>query len=354
MDFILLAVIIVLLIGARPFIKKYNEHYIAREQTLSINGFFVLIVFMRHFQQYISFSEFDFIYMSFNNWLSQLIVVPFLFYSGYGIMTSVERKGDDYVTSLMTKRFPRLFLHFAMAVALFLITDLCMNKQYTIDKILLSFIGWESIGNSNWYIFDTLVLYILTFISFKLCKKDHNAVLVAMFVLTAGYISFMSVFKPGYWYNTCIMFPVGMIYAKVGERFFNVMKKSWIIYLVLFASSIILVMYCAAERSFFLYYEFFVIAFMMVVLLLTMKLKIGNPILKFLGKYVFEIYILQRIPMLILKEAAMDKYVYIGVCFAITLAASIVFRFLTDKTDRLFDRQKAVKSVDMSGDSSTP
>lgn len=52
-----------------------------KEQTTCINGIFVLFVFLSHFGQYET--------MPWNNLLlaiGQLMVAPFLFYSGYGIM----------------------------------------------------------------------------------------------------------------------------------------------------------------------------------------------------------------------------------------------------------------------------
>ena len=345
MDFILLACGILLLVGARPFFKKFNDDYISRDQTLCINGFFVLIVFLRHFQQYMSFGECDMIYQGFTMWMSQLLVVPFLFYSGYGIYLSITSKGQAYVGSVMTKRFPKVLLHFALAVLIFLITDIILGREFPPGRIILSFIGWESIGNSNWYIFDTLVLYILTFLSFTLCKNDRRAALVAMFALTSGYIAFMSQFKAPYWYNTCILFPVGMIFAELKDKLTFVMKKYWFIFLVSLIASVILVMYLSVLRIFFLGYEFLAVMFMLAIVLLTMKLKIGNPILRFLGKHIFEIYILQRLPMLILYRAGLDKYVYFGICLASTLLLAVGFRLLTGLLDKLIDGKPAKKKL---------
>ena len=42
----------------------------------------------------------------------------------------------------------------------------------SLSRILLSLIGWKSIGNSNWYMFDILLLYVLTYVAFKVTKKQ--------------------------------------------------------------------------------------------------------------------------------------------------------------------------------------
>lgn len=337
MDFVLLASVILLFIGAKPFLKKYNEDYISRDQTQCINGFFVLIVFMRHFQFYIEYGQFDMIYGSFSDWLRQMLVVPFLFYSGYGIMLSLTKKGNSYVNSIMTKRFPKVLLHFAIAVGLFLITDICLGVQYPINTILLSFIGWESIGNSNWYIFDTLILYIITFVSFKMFRVKRWAGLLAMFVLTGIFIWHLMSMKDPWWFNTCIMFPLGMAYTLVKEKVDSFFRRFPVIYYAALVLSAAFLAFISTRKMTLLKYELYAVSIMAFILLLTMKLKIGNPVLRFLGKHIFEIYILQRLPMLILKDTGLNSYVFFGICLAVTIVLAIGFGFLMRLLDNLID-----------------
>ena len=192
MDIVLLACAVVLLVGAKPCFKKLNKDYISREQTQCINGFFVLIVFLRHIKGYIELGAFDRVFSKVDSWTGQLIVVPFLFFSGYGIMLSISKKGKPYVNSVMTKRFVKVWAHFALAVCLFVVVNLVLGKHHTPKKIILSLIGWDGIGNSNWYIFDTLVLYTLTFISFRPFIKKKKLALYFMFLLTGAAIFAMA------------------------------------------------------------------------------------------------------------------------------------------------------------------
>ena len=64
----------------------------------------------------------------------------------------------------------------------------------------------------------------------------------------------------------------------------------------------------------------------------TAKLVPDNPFLKFLGKHVFSIYILQRIPMMILAERgniAAHPYSYFIITFAVTIVAALLFDEIT-------------------------
>ncbi|MGX8679862.1 MAG: hypothetical protein ACSW8B_00560, partial [bacterium] len=46
----------------------------------------------------------------------------------------------------------------------------------SLERFLYSLVGWSTIGNSNWFIFDTLVMYIFTYAAFKLCRQKEKAV----------------------------------------------------------------------------------------------------------------------------------------------------------------------------------
>ena len=89
-----------------------------------------------------------------------------MFYSGYGMLESIKSKGMDYVKSIPGKRFAKVLLHMEIAVLLFLLTDFAIGKSYGLKTTLLSFTFWTSIGNSNWYIFIILCLYLIVFSAF--------------------------------------------------------------------------------------------------------------------------------------------------------------------------------------------
>lgn len=68
-----------------------------KEQTTCINGIFVLFVFLSHFGQYET--------MPWNNLLlaiGQLMVAPFLFYSGYGMDMALWNKLKEEVLCILT------------------------------------------------------------------------------------------------------------------------------------------------------------------------------------------------------------------------------------------------------------
>lgn len=91
-------------------------------------------------------------------------------------MESLKAKGYQYAHTVITRRFPKLLLFFDVAVLLFLVTNLILGKCPGLKQVLLSFTGWDSIGNSNWYMFIIFCMYILhrTRIVILLIEKTHN------------------------------------------------------------------------------------------------------------------------------------------------------------------------------------
>ena len=84
MNFFILAAILLLLIPSRPV--EFNPEYISMKQTNIIRGFFLLLVFMIHFCQYIQMNgPTDRIFQFWRPHSGQLVVTLFLLYSGYGV-----------------------------------------------------------------------------------------------------------------------------------------------------------------------------------------------------------------------------------------------------------------------------
>ena len=164
--------VILVLSGLKYYQSGFNNEYLSVEMTNSVKGVFILLVFIKHATPYVINAGwvptgiwgdfFNFV----NNNVGQWIVAMFLFYSGYGVMESIKRKGNEYVQGLPRNRILQVLVNFDVAVLVFVIVDLILKKPITIKQCLLSFIGWESVGNSNWYIFIIMFMYLITYVVF--------------------------------------------------------------------------------------------------------------------------------------------------------------------------------------------
>ena len=172
-----------------------------------LNGIFVGLIFFHHFSDYAIIG--NKLYNTFFTLLGQMIVSSFLFISGYGIFESIKNK-KDYLKQFPKKRFLKLFINFSIAIIMFIIYNLIVGNVYDLKTILLSFIGWTSIGNSDWYIFATFFLYICILFSFNIVKRKEVSILL-MFALSCIYILTMVYLgRSAAWYDTILCFPFGM------------------------------------------------------------------------------------------------------------------------------------------------
>lgn len=337
---ILTAVICIPGIKAAP-LGQLNKDYIAKNQTAAINGIFTLLVFLSHVSTYISLdASLDTSYTAFKGYMLQAIVVPFLFYSGYGMMESIKLKGRDYVKQIPLKRFLPVLLHFDIAVAMYLIINYAFGKAFTLKRIILSLIGYNSVGNSNWYIFAVLCLYIIVFIAFMLAGKSKTLGVMLTTALSVGLVLVQILLKRSSWnYDTLILFSVGMIFSLSKPLIEKIISKHDLIYFAaLLAASAAYIFFYKKRGNGIEFYSMWAILFMALIVLFTMKIKIGNPVLDFFGSHVFSIYILQRIPMIIFSRLGLDdynKYLFVVLCFAATVIMAVAFDKLTYRLDRV-------------------
>lgn len=319
--------------------RNLNQSYLSVDNTQSIKGVFIILVFFSHFNSYVSFeSGLDLIYQNTVGLFGQKMVTMFLFYSGYGVMESINKKGLNYLKHFPVNRILATLFKFSCAVfVFFLIGVFVTGQKYEFTTVLLALIGWKSIGNSNWYIFVILILYLITYISHRyLLQKNRGIPLAITFMSIAGLVALNEVYgvKPYFWIDTALCYVMGMIYSqyrKIFELIIN--KKTWGYYLIT-SLAIVTLAFLQKYSESTLSLIALNVCFTIVVLLLTMRITIKNRVIMWCGKNLFEIYILQRIPMIIFKQLGLSKYniyVYFALCLISTLLMVLPFKYITDK-----------------------
>lgn len=193
--------------------------YMSRDRTMMINGIFlVIIVLKRVYQNGYEPQEPDiWLRDSFIDPLFQLIVATFFFYSGYGIMASIRKKGNIYIHDLLSKRFLRLYLNFAVAafISCATLATFYMAPVAAAAKFALSMVGM----GGWWFIVMTLALYLLTWASFRLCGTQRPwRALTLLAALTLVLCLTLLPYKPQWWLDTEPCFAAGAAYYLLQPR----------------------------------------------------------------------------------------------------------------------------------------
>lgn len=339
----LLLIIFMIIINSIQFEKagQFNTHYAEKDNANIIKGFFVLLVFLSHGRQYISLSStYDIPYLKFSLFLGQMIVAMFLFYSGYGIMESIQKKGFHYIKGIPMKRFLKVLINFDIAVLLYIVLGLSLGQAYDVKTIILALTGWVSIGNSNWYILAILILYVLTFIAFFITKftNTKSSLFAGTLILTLLSVIFvyfeMKMGKDSWYYNTIILFPLGCWFSLLKPYIDRLVQKNDIVYTFTAMLTVFLTLYFSINRQEYgiKSYTLWAIFFTLAIVLFTMKISFKPTILSWFGEHIFSIYILQRLPMIFLHHLGISfnhRYMFLLSSFMATLFLAHIFDYLT-------------------------
>ena len=346
MSLFIVALLLLCIAGISFRFKDGFADYMSPSKTGAIKGIFVIIVLFSHVRQYISVEPTGANKLFFDVliFFGQLMVVMFLFYSGYGIAVSVDKK-EGYIKTLPKRRILKVWLDFAIAILIFYFVSFAIGIKYDVQRLLWSLLGLKTVGNSNWFIFVIIVLYVLTYVAFTVTggKKRLLAGVVVMTVLSVAATAVLWHFfgKSYWWYDTVMCYPLGMWYylAKpyLDKKLLNSFGKWLSAVVVCLATFVGLRMLLGVTGGFRIIFILMAMVFAIGVTLISMRISINNGVLRWFGSRVFGIYILQRIPMMILQHfGCNDKpIVFTAVCFAITIVFAEIFERSTGKFDEI-------------------
>ena len=318
--------------------SSFHEDYLSIPATTAIKGVFTFLILLSHLRQYITLGPglSDRAFGFTLRYLDQLIVVPFLFYSGFGIVESARNK-EGYGKGFFKKRFLKTLLHFDLAVLLFLILQTILGTQFETRDYVWCWIGWTSLGNSNWFIFDILALYLIAGVALILKERFKwseyfigGAVTLGLLVLWLLLYHFKV--PEHWWYDTLAAFPAGIWFSMIRHGQPKSPNPSrWYFIVAFFVGLLLWRQFVGIDI-----YGCCSILFAWAIVAASSFVKVDNKALQWLGKHCFSLYILQRLPMILFSRTQLvEKPILFSaavIVAAIPLAA--LFTAVTDQIDK--------------------
>ncbi len=334
--------VVILFILAMLSLRRNNvissSEYLKKEITVPINGFFILVIFIDHFVQFVCNRGYimggggDCAYNYYRHYLNQLHVVSFLFFSGYGIMESIKLYGMDYVHRIPRCRFLTVWVNFAIGVGFFVVLNYLFADGLSSLTILASMTGWIRIGNPSWFIVCILYCYASVYVAYKaLYLLGKNSDIIAISIVSALVVVYILVLlwlRPNmvWWYNTALVFPYGMAFSKAKERLTPIFMKYYL------ASLVVIVLLCTVLLQYS--YSFHGIghnllscAFINLIAVISIKFRFStNGLFAWLGKHVFPIYMYQFVFFFVIEHSgvAITSKLMVGCYFVITLTLTLL------------------------------
>lgn len=321
--------------------RTHEGEFLSRQQTMQINGIFIFTVFLAHFSDYVALTSFvDVPIMRFRRLLGQLIVTCFLMFSGFGCAYSRMNKGMKYVHAMPIKRIASTLLKFDLAVFCFyLLNQFVLQNPISLNQFLPALIGWESIGNSNWYIFTILVMYLLWYVSCMIFPSDVKKSILVHTVLSIVYMVMIAYVKtPKVWADTLLCFSLGLWLAFYQERLVLWLHKKTHFYLLAGILCCIFILLYPKRYSLLAWsmnLESMIFSFLVV--LFSYQISFHSKILLWSGEHLFELYIYQRIPMLFLQHLGLNQNIYLF--FVISLLSTVLIAVFMHEINRRIDQQ---------------
>ena len=307
-----------------------SDTILCKSDTTTINGICALLIFLSHSTQYwpLSSGFFDNVYGHVQNIHNQWVVAPFLAFSGYGVMLQIMKScaKREYVRSYPYKRLLKTLINFDIAVVLYWVVSFLLGIQYEPSVILGSLFGITSVGNSNWYIFAILILYIFSYIAALIFKGNYKSQVLLISFLCVGYCLLMWIigFEMRF-YSTAMCYSLGAFIALEKEKIVEGIRKKKMITIFLLML-VILLTYKLRFNAFIMNISSVTVVLAIVWFLCFFEIK--SKVLYFFGKHAFGIFILQRIPGLIFYNLFGDganKYVVIITDFTITIIIAMLY-----------------------------
>ena len=356
--------------------REWNEEYTSLGQTKILQGFTALGIALHHMGQktcapwhqsrYIVHGLDIFVNMGF------LFVAVFLFCSGLGLYRSLKSK-PDYLHGFFRKRILPIIVAFYLSEFIYTGVRLLMGEKMDALTVVWYLSGLHMANFNAWYVIVIPFFYLVFWGAFRLCKKHENLAILLVTLFSLAYTVLGAYLghpqdwwmRGEWWYNSILLFPLGLLFGKYEKPITNGCKKAYWILLPLFFAAIFLSarLWHIAEGAWGYYSggtpweqafkrigtaasQWLVcICYVGFCFLLMMKVRFGNKALKWLGAMTLEFYLMHGIFVEIFgydfqeftKSLVYIKNVpwYIQVVMACSVVATVAFHFLWKGVMRL-------------------
>ena len=348
MSYVVYALILVLILWGAKFAGKgqFNTDFMSLEVTKCLQGICSVCIICHHLSQTGAFKQAGELSL-FEN-VGVCFVGIFFFCSGYGLIKSMQSK-PAYMNTFLKKRLPAVIIPFYTMTAAFAVYDIASGVHMSVLQWILSLSGLILINSHAWYIIEIVLLYIVFYFSFTKAGSEKKAfTIVGIFILvqmilgviwghfawwagkpfwwqepdafsTAKWWMMASTlwFQGEWWINSTLLFFFGLLFARFEKPVLTWLKRNYWIKLLILAAVVIVteILSTKALNDLSYWSEFgterslgignkyiclivqtvFVTAFVSFVFMVMMKIRSVNPVTKFLGRIVLEVYLMHNL-----------------------------------------------------------
>lgn len=287
---IVLYIIVPLLCLVGTKIEINQGDVLTKDQTLIMRGLgMVFIIFTHMVETNICTSTYFF-------HVSGVIGVAVCFLvSGYGLHTSFKRK-NNYLENFWNGKILRLLLPYIAAFILDLILAKFEGSSLYIKDICGNLLTVTIPGVTFWYLKIQFLLYIFFYFSYRIFSNMRNKIVGVTF-FTIVYIVIAKLYGLDlFWYNSCLCFVWGIILAEYQSKILPLLRNNSLLIVMGGGFTLLyLILYFFGRLQIdWIFDMVYMTLFCGIVLCLVQKIN-GSLILKLLGYYSIEVYLIHTV-----------------------------------------------------------
>ncbi|WP_294407598.1 acyltransferase [uncultured Clostridium sp.] len=354
---------LILLLGTKVAPKEeFHEDFLSLKLSKGIQGFCAICIIAHHFVQPYMYSGEGAGPMTFFALIGFLFVCVFFFFSGYRLFKSYKTK-PDYLKGFLKKRLPVVLVPLYVINTIFTVIVLAtggtlyndMNPLVMgMDNIMFritTFLGITLMNSNAWYMITIAMFYIVFYFAFRNNRNEDTAFRIigifSVVYIAAGLMAGHGIFwlQGEWWYNSSFLLFIGMYVAKNEEKIISFIKRKYSVMVsVLAIATPIMTIAAIIATSVLSYYRpglegigcsivclFFEtsagILFTSLILVITMKVRINNIILDFLGSIALEVYLVHRFFIVAFNTEYIiisNQILYLAAVYGCTIVAAII------------------------------
>lgn len=288
-------------------INEFNGSYLSVTTSNAYRGIFALVVILHHLAQR---TTGGYLMPDFTR-IGYLAVAVFFFLSGYGLQKK-NISDESYSRGFLIKRIPTILIPYVIMCILYWVTYALLGDVRTLSSTWNSFIKYgDPIVWFSWYVVSIIVFYLAFYLLMKIFRRHHLGTILGGIAYFFVYVFVCRKLSFGFWWYSTALLPVlGIAWATYERQILKFIRKSYFVLLPL----LLLAFVALSLYKWPLYWLIpsvwteltltiiLSLLFVVTALLLSLKLKVGNKILDFLGSISFEIYMTQGLSMLLLRN----------------------------------------------------
>lgn len=308
------------------------------ERTLPLRGILAVLIILHHLNQSLV-AEYGQLKL-----FGNFIVGVFFFMTGFGLMKSLMKNREAYLSGFIRKRSFRILLPSLIATVVFFLVNHNFDISYYWNRFWMH---GSTILPYSWYVVAILYVYLTFYLSFKFVKS-YKFALLTFSVFQFVYVWLVNLLGwDEYWWNTLPAVLVGVLYSfneKVIKYYWEMRKIVGLLLLTLPFGLSVVYAYLNSRTSMTLPYADLPMFSTFPVFVVGIVCILGfhkNKFLDFLGTISYEIYLLQGIFIYqerkLFPELANNIYFSFVIVVVLTVFSAFILKKLCDRIMKLIN-----------------